>query len=139
MKKTLQSYNFIDTLGEAYEALLESAEQKMHQSGAAFHLMIDAALGNNAADNTSTKLETSLKENPGYATPYNFIDALGEAYEALLESTLRKAHGASSVLHQMIDVFFGNSEDDINSTRPEKYMKHAVVVARRHPDGIGRK
>ncbi len=139
MKKTLQSYNFIDTLGEAYEALLESTESKMHQSSTAFHLMVNALSGNNTTGHMSTKIDNTVKNYPVYATPYNFIDALGEAYEALLESALRKVHGASSVVRQMIDVFFGNSEHVSSSIQPGKYMKHAVVVARRQPDRIDRK
>lgn len=68
MKDLNLPYNPIDTLGEAYESLLENALQKAHQSGTFVHHMIDdvrediVAL-NKFGDDEFLKLKASLKRD----------------------------------------------------------------------------
>ncbi len=101
MKRIAQPYDFIDTLGEVYEALLESTQKKSHQVGVAFRLLINAILSNHSPDNKTTKLEESMNRDLVKTTPYNFIDVLGESYEDLLETTLQKAHRVGSAIQSV--------------------------------------
>lgn len=135
MKRTAQPYDFIDTLGEVYEALLESTQKKAHQIGVAFHLLINAILRNNSPDNKTAKLKEPVNHDLVKTTSYNFIDVLGEVYEALLETTLQKAHRVGSAIHQLINAIFG--EPDNLSAQPKQ--KHALAVVPRHGDRTDKK
>lgn len=132
MKRTAQPYDFIDTLGEVYETLLESTQKKTHQIGAAVHLIINAILNNKLPDNKTAKLEGPKNHDLVKTTPYNFIDVLGEIYEALLETTLQKAHRVGSAIHQLINAIFG--EPDNQSAQPKQKQKHALAMAPRYRD-----
>jgi hypothetical protein len=109
MKKTVHQYNFIDTLGEAYEDFLESAEKKTHQIGTSFHGLISAILGREIASAHAANLEESMTGELIKASSYNFIDTLGEAYEALLVSTQQKIHRIGSGIRRVIDLFRGGN------------------------------
>ncbi|HUW50363.1 MAG TPA: zinc ribbon-containing protein [Sulfuricella sp.] len=68
MKKSLPPHDPIETMGEAYELLLEKALQKAHQSGTAVHQMLDAIRGDIAAltkfsDDEVVKLEEYVKRD----------------------------------------------------------------------------
>lgn len=110
MKKAAQQYNFIDTLGEAYEDFLESAEKKKHQIGTFFHGLISAILGREITGAHAANLEESMNGELINASSYNFIDTLGEAYEALLVSTQQKMHQGGSAIHQLSNAIFGKSD-----------------------------
>ena len=120
MKKTVENYNFIDTLGEAYEDMLESAEKKSHQIRVSFRQMINGILGNKVAGEHAAHLEESMNGELIRASSYNFIDTLGEAYEALLVSTQQKMHLVRSGFHRIIQLFWGNNAPDNKSGRPEE-------------------
>jgi hypothetical protein len=110
MKRTAQPYDFIDALGEVYEALLESTQKRAHQVGVALHLMINAILSNNSPDDKIAKLGESMNHDLVKAASYNFIDLLGEAYEALLETTLQKAHRGGSAFRQLTNAILGKPD-----------------------------
>ncbi len=134
MKRIAQPYDFIDTLGEVYEALLESTLKKAHQIGVAFHLLINAILSNYSPDNKATKLEESMLRDLVKTTPYNFIDVLGESYEDLLETTLQKAHRVGSAIHQLINAIFGEPDN-----RAQPKLKPALAIAPRYQDRAHKK
>jgi hypothetical protein len=74
--------------------------------------------------------------------PANPIDALGEAYELLLESALDKAHQSGVFLHHMIeksrdDITALNkfSHDEINQL--EAYLKRDLIDAARYLNKTG--
>ena len=81
MKKTLPSHDPIESMGEAYELLLEKAQQKAHQSGTAVHQMIDeirddiVALSKFSEDEI-VKLEAYLKRDLTDAAGY--LDKTGK-------------------------------------------------------------
>jgi hypothetical protein len=75
--------------------------------------------------------------------PANPIDALGEAYELLLESALKKAHQSGAFFHHMID----KSHDDIMALNKfsndeiamlEAYLKRDLIDAGRYLDKTGK-
>ena len=75
MNKFLPPHNFIDAMGEAYELLLEKALQKVHQSGALVHHMIEESRGDIVAlkkfsDDEVIKLEKYLKRDLFDAAQY---------------------------------------------------------------------
>lgn len=110
MKKTVQQYNFIDTLGEAYEDFLESAEKKKHQIGRSLHGLVSAILGREINGAHKANFEESMNGELIKASSYNFIDTLGEAYEALLVSTQQKMHQGGSAIHQLANAILGKSD-----------------------------
>ena len=74
MKKSLPPHDQIESMGEAYELLLEKAQQKAHQSGAAIHQMMDEIRGDVVAltkfsEDEVVKLEAYVKRD--------LIDAAG--------------------------------------------------------------
>jgi hypothetical protein len=71
--------------------------------------------------------------------PHDFIDALGEAYELLLEKALQKAHQSGALVHHMIEESRGdivalkkfNHEEVV---KLEKYLKRDLFDAAMYLD-----
>jgi len=68
MKDLLPPHDPIEAMGEAYELLLEKAQQKVHQSGSAVHHMIDEVRGDIVAltrfsEDEVGKLEAYVKRD----------------------------------------------------------------------------
>jgi len=66
--------------------------------------------------------------------PHDPIDALGEAYELLLESALQKAHQSGVFVHHMIDesrrdIVSLNKFDDNEIIKLERYLKRDLIDA----------
>lgn len=66
--------------------------------------------------------------------PHDFIDALGEAYELLLEKALQKAHQSGALVHHMIEESRGDitalhrfSDDEV--IKLEEYLKRDLFDA----------
>lgn len=75
MNKPHPPHDPIDSMGKAYEFLLEKAQQKAHQSGAAIHQMIDELRGDIEAvtkysEDEVVKLETYVKRDLNHAAEY---------------------------------------------------------------------
>ena len=75
--------------------------------------------------------------------PHDPIEALGEAYELLLEKTLEKAHQSGALFHHLIEESRGDivalnkfSEDEI--VKLEKYVKRDLIDAARYLDKTGK-
>ncbi len=87
MKELQPPHDLIESLGESYELLLESALKKAHQSGAAIHWMIEAVRNDFTASNKfgedeAAKLEKSIKRDLIDAARY--LDKTGNALEGWL-------------------------------------------------------
>ena len=81
MKKSLPPHDPIESMGEAYELLLEKAQQKAHQSGAAVHQMIAEIRGDIVAltkfsEDEVVKLEAYVKRDLNDAAEY--LDKTGK-------------------------------------------------------------
>ena len=75
MNELISPHDPIEALGEAYELLLEKALQKVHQSGALVHRMIEESRGDITAlhkfsDDEVIKLEEYLKRDLKDAARY---------------------------------------------------------------------
>ena len=81
MKKSLPPHDPIESMGEAYELLLEKAQQKAHQSGVAIHQTIDEVRGDIVAltkfsEDEVVKLEAYVKRDLNDAAGY--LDKTGK-------------------------------------------------------------
>jgi hypothetical protein len=81
-----------------------------------------------------------MKDLPPPGDP---IEALGEAYELLLENALQKAHQSGAVLHRMIDEIRGDilalnklGEDEV--VKLEEYVKRDLIDAAQYMDKTGK-
>jgi hypothetical protein len=75
--------------------------------------------------------------------PHDPIDALGEAYELLLEKALQKAHQSGAFAHQMLDesrsdIVALNKFDDNETVKLEAYVKRDLVDAAQYLDKTGK-
>jgi hypothetical protein len=75
--------------------------------------------------------------------PHDPIEAIGEAYELLLESALQKAHQSGVFVHHMIDesrsdIVAMNKFDDNEIIKLEGYLKRDLIDAARYLDKTGK-
>jgi hypothetical protein len=75
--------------------------------------------------------------------PHDLIEAMGESYELLLESALKKAHQSNVAVHHAIDecrdevkVLNKLGDDEINKL--ENYLKRDLVDAAQYMDKTGK-
>ena len=75
--------------------------------------------------------------------PRDLIEAMGESYELLLESALKKAHQSNTAIHQVID----ECRDDVKAlkklgddevTKLENYLKRDLIDAAQYKDKTGK-
>ncbi len=76
-------------------------------------------------------------------SPPNPIDGLGEVYESLLESALKKAHQSGTAVHQVIDEFRDDIEALNNFVDDEvvnlkEYVKRDLFDAAKYRDKTGK-
>ncbi len=75
--------------------------------------------------------------------PHDVIEAMGEAYELLLESALKKAHQSGTAIHQMIttvrgDIVALNKFGDDEAVKLEAYIKRDMIDAARYTVKTGK-
>lgn len=75
--------------------------------------------------------------------PHDPVEAMGEAYELLLEKALQKAHQGGVVVHDMMDVVRGdiaalNKFDDAEIVKLEHYVKRDLIDAAWYLDTTGK-
>ncbi len=75
--------------------------------------------------------------------PNDPIEAMGEAYELLLEKALQKAHQSGALVHHMIDESRGdivalNKFSDNEIVMLEEYVKRDLIDAARYLDKTGK-
>jgi len=75
----------------------------------------------------------------GLLPPLDITDAMGEAYELLLEKALQKAHKSGTLVHHMIEESRGDivalkkfSQDEV--VKLEQYLKRDLIDAARYLD-----
>ncbi|MES1998891.1 MAG: zinc ribbon-containing protein [Pseudomonadota bacterium] len=75
--------------------------------------------------------------------PHDPVEAMGEAYELLLEKALQKAHQSSAVVHDMMevvrrDIVALNKFDDEEIVKLEHYVKRDLINAAWYLDTTGK-
>ena len=75
--------------------------------------------------------------------PHDPVEALGEAYELLLEKSLQKAHQSGALVHHMIDECRGdlialNKFDDNEIVKLEGYLKRDLKDTARYMNKTGK-
>lgn len=75
--------------------------------------------------------------------PHDPVEAMGEAYELLLEKALQKAHQSGAVVHDMMDVVRRdivalNKFDDGEIVKLEHYVKRDLINAAWYLDTTGK-
>lgn len=75
--------------------------------------------------------------------PHDLIEALGEAYELLLENALKKAHQSGAAIHQMMaavrgDIVALNKFGADEAVKLEEYMKRDIIDAARYLHKTGK-
>lgn len=76
-------------------------------------------------------------------SPHDLFEAMGEAYELVLEKALQRLHQSGAMAHQMIDEVRGDivalnklSEDEV--IKLEEYVKRDLVDAAQYLDKTGK-
>jgi predicted Zn-ribbon and HTH transcriptional regulator len=75
--------------------------------------------------------------------PHDPVEAMGEAYELLLENALKKAHQSGAAVHQMIaavrgDIVALSKFGDDEAAKLEEYVKRDMIDAARYLDKTGK-
>jgi hypothetical protein len=75
--------------------------------------------------------------------PHDLIEAMGEAYELLLEKSLQKAHESGATVHHMLDEIRGDivaldKLSDKEAAKLEGYVKRDLIDAANYLDKTGR-
>jgi len=75
--------------------------------------------------------------------PHDPIEAMGEAYELLLEKAQQKAHQSGAIVHRMIDknrddIGALNKFSDVEIIKLKNYVKRDLIDAARYLDKTGK-